>query len=293
MMTKIYYKETAMEEWIEELYCRIGIVSPESMDIHIIADRLGVEIVYEKCRPFSDGEKKVIFLSKRDSDSVSRLVFFHELCHLLRHSGDQRLMPPLFRDGQEIEADHFVMYAAIPYFMVQDLEIPERHDLALQFISDMFKVPKPFAKKRLEQIERRITQGMLDDHLSKVDPQKFDSTDDECMQDDPYILYSFYDFMDDVSGPSQLIVHVNNSLLSSLSDFEIDISGPFEQMDDEEASKYRYTSLKAADLNIRNGHILINFDVLRLKYGKLSNRFVIQMKDVEEILKYEFELANF
>lgn len=292
MMIISYYKETSMEKWIEELYCRIGIVTPSEMDIHIIADNLGIEVVYEKCMPFSDGNKKVIFLNKRDKDSVSRLVFFHELCHLLRHVGDQRLMSPLFREGQEIEADHFAMYASIPFFMLRGLEIPERHDLAVQFIADIFKVPKPFAKKRLSQIERRIAQGMLDEHLSNAKTEKLDTSDDGYTEN-PSMVYSYYDFMDDVSGPSQLIIQLSDAVVSSCSNFEIDISGKFERMDDEEVGKFRYTSLRADDLHCRDGRIIINFDVLRLKYGKFSNHLIIQMKDIEAIMKYEYEIANF
>ena len=57
-----YYKETALEQWITELYSIIDVLTPQDLDIHVIADRLNIEVVYEKCRPFCDANKRVIFL---------------------------------------------------------------------------------------------------------------------------------------------------------------------------------------------------------------------------------------
>ncbi|MCY9577897.1 ImmA/IrrE family metallo-endopeptidase [Paenibacillus alvei] len=42
--------------------------------------------------------------------------FLHELCHLLRHAGNQTIMPEQFTQAQEAEADAFTMYAAMPNF---------------------------------------------------------------------------------------------------------------------------------------------------------------------------------
>ncbi|MNW45570.1 hypothetical protein D3C74_228380 [compost metagenome] len=281
-----------MEEWVEKLFFTIGIVKPEDMDIHFIADRLNIEIVYSKCRPFSDVNKKVIFLNKRDKEPISRFMFYHELCHMLRHAGDQRLLSELFIEGQEIEANHFAMYASMPFYMISELEMPERTDLAVQYLTEVFNVPRSLAKKRLEQILRRIAQGMLDEQSIKVNFDVANNYKEESIKES-YVIYSYHDYTDDVSGPSQLIVHVSDSILSSTSDFSIDVSGSFERLDIEEAIKFNYTSLKPNDLYCRNGHIYINFDILRLKYGKLHNRLVIQMKDIEEIVKYEYEIANF
>lgn len=292
-MMNSYYKETALEEWIKTLYIKIGITTPMNIDIHVIADRLGIRIVYEKCRPFSDANMQVVFLDKRDSSTISKLTFFHELCHLLRHAGDQRLLPALFREAQEIEANQFAMYAATPFFMILGLELPERNNLAVQYLADIFKVPINFAKKRLGQIERRILQGKLDEAKSKKSSLNLISSNMEDSIDEPYLIYSYYDFTDDVSGPSQLILRLNDSLISSISQLDVDIVAPFKQLDDEEAGKFRYTSLDINDLNYRDGRLQLNFDVLRLRYGKISNRLVIQMRDVEALMRYEWEISNF
>lgn len=291
-MQFIYYKETSMEQWIERLYYNLGVLVPKDLDIQIIADKLGIDIIYEKCRPFSDANARAIFLNKRDKEIVSRIVFFHEMCHLLRHSGDQRMMPELFREGQEMEAEQFAMYAAIPFHMIRKLEVPERHDLAIQFFTDHFDVPRTFAEKRLDQINRRIAQGIMDEEISSSRDQIHLSDDVDCLEDS-CSFYSYYDFMNDVDGPSQLIVQIGGSILSTLSDFEIPIDGPFERADEEQIGKYKYTLLNISDLKYRDGRLFINLDVLRLKYGRISNRLIIQMKDVKSILDYEFEASIF
>lgn len=281
-MDNKYYKETALEQWINELYIGINIMTPLDMDIHIIADKLNIDITYDKCRPFSHAGRRIVFLSNKSKDTEARLAFFHELCHILRHVGDQRNMPDLFMEGQEIEAEHFALYAAMPYFMIKSMELPERHDLAVKKIADEFKIPREFADKRVLQIERRIVQGIMDESIRR----KKGPEEDPIIPESGVKLYSYYDYSDDVSGPSQLIVEVSEDIIESQSEMLLDTSGNFERLDDDDAVRYKYTPLTSSDIVYKNGKIGLNFAILKLKYGRVAKRLVLQMRDIEELVNF-------
>ncbi|WGV57973.1 ImmA/IrrE family metallo-endopeptidase [Brevibacillus brevis] len=51
---------------------------------------------------------------------MQREPFYHELYHILRHAGQQIMMPASFRELQESEARNFTMYAAMPLHMLKN-----------------------------------------------------------------------------------------------------------------------------------------------------------------------------
>ncbi|MFD1266290.1 ImmA/IrrE family metallo-endopeptidase [Paenibacillus motobuensis] len=150
-----------MEQWISTEYMSHGIMVPDQLDIDNIAEAFGVELIYEACPSFSDNEDKVIFLNKQTQELSARLIFFHELCHVMRHAGDQRRMPLLFKSAQETEAEQFVLYAAMPFYMMTRLNIPDQHCEAIPFIAEQFQVTLELAERRLDQVQRRVLQGTL------------------------------------------------------------------------------------------------------------------------------------
>lgn len=160
-MLYAYYHETLLEQWINTKCLKHGIMSPADLDIERIAEAFGVELVYETCPSFSDNEEKVIFLNKYTDMEEARVVFFHELCHVLRHAGDQRNMTALFKHAQETEAEQFVLYAAIPFYMFAKLPVPDHRSEAVSYISEQFAVPLELAEQRLDQIQRRVLHGSL------------------------------------------------------------------------------------------------------------------------------------
>ena len=69
------------------------------------------------------------------------------------------MMPEAFRQLQEWDANHFTMYASLPYFMVREYDFNDPyliHDLA-----EDFKVTEHLAKKRMEHIERNMLHHQL------------------------------------------------------------------------------------------------------------------------------------
>ncbi|MGG6314118.1 ImmA/IrrE family metallo-endopeptidase [Paenibacillus macerans] len=160
-MLYAYYHETLLEQWINTKYLNCGIVKPADLDIERIAEAFGVGLVYETCPSFSDNEENVIFLNKHMETIQARVVFFHELCHVLRHAGDQRKMTSLFKNAQETEAEQFVLYAAVPFYMFAKLPVPDHRSEAVAYTAEQFHVPLELAEQRLDQIQRRVLHGSL------------------------------------------------------------------------------------------------------------------------------------
>jgi len=82
-----------------------------------------------------------------------REVFFHELCHLLRHCGNQyKNMPKAFRELQEWDAEHFTRYAAIPFHMLK--YINWKSPLLIKELVKTFCINEKICKYRVEHLYR-------------------------------------------------------------------------------------------------------------------------------------------
>lgn len=156
-----HYHETVLEQWINDQYRSNQILSADDLDISRIAAMFGVDLGFDICRSFSDNNEGVIILDKRESLIRSRMVFFHELCHVLRHVGDQRKMPELFLEAQEADANAFLLYASMPFYMIHELRLPILQNDVIEYLASTFQVPMKLARDRLEQIQRREFQGIM------------------------------------------------------------------------------------------------------------------------------------
>lgn len=163
------YFPTDSERYIKELYTELNFFSPRDIDIDTIATYFDIDIVYYEGRPktkwFPDGSK-IILLNKFTPTYENRLRFFHELCHILKHVGNQDKLPKLFRDLQEEQAFSFQRYAAMPYHFFEPYLKLNCRNTCISAISEDFNVSLDDAKKRLEQVERRIYQGMWDKKIN-------------------------------------------------------------------------------------------------------------------------------
>ncbi|MGF7050373.1 hypothetical protein J2T13_004911 [Paenibacillus sp. DS2015] len=285
-----YYKETVLEQLLNELYLSNCIQAPEDLnDIEAIAESFNAEVFYDTCKPFSDNERRVIFLNIKDNNATSRLNFFHELCHVIRHFGDQRKMARLFKEAQETEADQFVLYAAIPFFMLEILPIPDRRSEAIQYIAETFQVTLKLAEQRLTQIDRRILQGQFDVLIAKhvTTTRHETAATTELPFEDGITLYAYYDSNADIPGPSQIVIEADSAAMNSESGFFFSVDGPFERLEIEDFYGYKCTQLSVNDLRYKDEQIGIDFPTISLKYGGAAKRFVVQMKDIEQVLIFE------
>ncbi len=163
-MMQGYYQMTALEQWTEDLYQRIGVRQPSDISISYIAERLNIWVHYldvrSKAVEAAAGMYSV-YIDNRLPPELQRLEFLHELCHLLRHAGKSTLMPAQFTQAQKDESERFILYASMPYSMISKGSLPELRDDAVAVLAVTFQVPVPLAVQRIDQIQRRIFQGQL------------------------------------------------------------------------------------------------------------------------------------
>ena len=85
------YVKSHLEDFIENLYTKISITSPEQLDIELIARRLNIEVGYShrKSMCAEVGGIMMILLNENISRAEQWQESAHEVCHLLRHTGNQ------------------------------------------------------------------------------------------------------------------------------------------------------------------------------------------------------------
>lgn len=149
-----YTTTTHTEDFIKELYFKIGITKPHNLDYKKIADALGIRVfpapydgpsqaLFVKETPF-------IFLNCNLTSAQTWQDFCHELNHVLQHTGNQSLMSRTWIDYQEKKANTFMYHACMPTFMLDEL-ITNDSSLTITELQQIFNVEYEFAEKRLTQ----------------------------------------------------------------------------------------------------------------------------------------------
>ncbi|MEK1833241.1 ImmA/IrrE family metallo-endopeptidase [Priestia megaterium] len=111
------YHTSLLEDWIEQLYQQIGIYHPEQLDYQTIAKKLNIKL---KFRAISSRlYKDVILIDDRLTPEQQFEEFSHEVCHKLRHAGNHIVMPDMFLELQEFQANHFSLHFCVPTFMLK------------------------------------------------------------------------------------------------------------------------------------------------------------------------------
>lgn len=159
------YTTSALEDWITNFYTRLRILQPKQIKIEYIAKVHEIFIHRKPTPAFYQiiGRYKGITLDGRESSTIQREMFFHELCHILRHSGVQSMMPAAFRELQERDARNFVRYAAIPHHMLKFIDFEESY--VIDQMADLFRITPELCEERLEQIQNRC---MNNKYISKT-----------------------------------------------------------------------------------------------------------------------------
>lgn len=149
------YQTTALEDWVTNWYRSIYIFEPYQINIYYIAS---IHSIFIHRRPMPArydilGRYKAITLDSRTDVIEQREQFFHELSHILRHAGNQTTMNDSFRELQEWDATHFIMYASLPYHMIFQYDWHDPY--IIEMLRNDFKVSKQLCIKRLEKINRK------------------------------------------------------------------------------------------------------------------------------------------
>lgn len=152
-----YYQTTALEDWVTNFYLKLNILTPQDINEDFIAREQRIFLHRKKMAPFFQtvGSYCGITIDIREPKNKQREIFFHELCHVLRHSGNQGIMNKAFRDLQEWDTKHFTKYAAIPHHMIH--YIPLNEENVIDQMVNIFKVTPELCEERLVQIKKGMT----------------------------------------------------------------------------------------------------------------------------------------
>lgn len=143
------YIHTHREDFALAFFNHLKIHVPYEIEPDDIGQKLRIHVLYHHQPTFfiSSAGYKAIYLERNISRQEQRLQFFHELGHLLRHSGSRLFMPAAFSDFQEWDARHFEFYAAMPWSMMRQFNL--KNPDIVEELSEAFVVPKKFVRKKL------------------------------------------------------------------------------------------------------------------------------------------------
>ncbi|MER2190659.1 MAG: ImmA/IrrE family metallo-endopeptidase [Solibacillus sp.] len=144
---------THLEEYVKNLYIKIGITKPHQLDFQKISDALGIQVFYwpDASQALFTGSKGFILLNELLSPQLQWQDYCHELGHVLLHVGNQWQMQESFRAYQEEKANLFMQHACIPTFMLNELNLYDCGPFQVYEVQQLFNVDYSFAHKRLQQ----------------------------------------------------------------------------------------------------------------------------------------------
>ncbi|MCY9350690.1 ImmA/IrrE family metallo-endopeptidase [Bacillus licheniformis] len=147
-----------LEEEVKKIYMKLNIARPEQIDMERIAAAFRIYLHFEEAESgmFHVNGSYSIVLNNKLTPEQQWEDFAHELCHVLKHCGNQFVMNKMFRQLQEFQANSFMYHFCVPTFMLSKMKLPQLKRDAVQLISDMFNVTPPFAEKRLEMYLRKL-----------------------------------------------------------------------------------------------------------------------------------------
>lgn len=170
------YQKTELEMIIENLYKRNDILLPSDLTFNKLKKVFNVEVHFLENAPnraIWDDDDAVIFLNPKLDEKEMRKIFFHELGHPFLHVGSQEQQSTLFRSLQEAQANQFLIYSAIPFFMLESLDLPMHGQAATILIEEIFNIPNEIAAKRMTLIQQRITKRRYDIELTEKIKSKY------------------------------------------------------------------------------------------------------------------------
>lgn len=167
------YKPCELEQWINALYQADGIICAEDLKVERVAGIFQTDVMFYMGPSFADwreGGYSVIFLDRNLPDEELRAVFFHELCHPVRHVGNQAELPLLFTELQEIQAGLFQLYASLPIYMIENYAEQMADTNVAPRLAYEFQLPVELVERRLQQIAGRIRKATEEQKIAGPAP---------------------------------------------------------------------------------------------------------------------------
>ncbi len=280
------YFKTPLEQSIQDVYLENGILTPEDLTIERVSEMFQVDVVFEQGITFSDNQSMVIFLQRGVERTEQQKSFYHELGHVLRHAGDQRLMPKLFRQLQEADAERFSLYAAIPFFMFEKATIPSDEETAAGYISKLFKIPPEFALQRLRQILRRIMETEFLTAFTYTAAASEVKDIPLPMSSEPTVrgIYG----IDDLSSPHTLVIEQRGGFDWDKPLF-IGMNSGIKSVDSRPYSFRDGVIVKSSDISLSSEHIggvMIDMGKIASRHGHSVDRLFLPMEAVDDALNF-------
>ncbi|MBY9077244.1 ImmA/IrrE family metallo-endopeptidase [Paenibacillus sp. HN-1] len=282
-----HYKRTHLEDYVEELYIQHKIGLPVDITISNIAKSMNIIVEYTTIEALKGASfltpfgKYLIVLDERRSPQEQRADFLHELGHLLRHYGNQLVLPESFVRYQEEDAEQFVMYALMPFSMIEQMEFSPDRQQAVNQLAETFAVGTELASKRYDQIVRREAEGaMMSETAAAGIPRKEVKPIDP--QEPQFMVY--YDPSGTLDGPSQMIVILDEWTLMNCREIELPIGGRLLEIDQDEMQGFDGTSVLQQDIVCFDGCVTLQVHELLFRYGLSRRKFVIHMHSVDMLM---------
>ncbi|OAB34167.1 ImmA/IrrE family metallo-endopeptidase [Paenibacillus glacialis] len=284
---------TKTEQFVNDLYQEIGITETHQLEIDELSQLLNIWIHYASIPSRAIDSAKglsTMFIDDRNNLVKQWLEFLHELCHLLRHAGNQTLMPKQFTDAQEKEAERFVLYAAIPFSMLNRLTLPTRKSDAIAFVAHEFRVPLELAERRIEQIEHDNYQSKLMlENNSTFNGSSL--TFDEDLNNDSSLgvrIRAYYDYDGDWSRPHTLVVE-QPAGFNWDSQLPIQIDKNYRQCDIPPYLPGSAASVLSEDIQVihdKPGFVSINLSKIAWRHGKSIDQLFLSVDTIEDALNF-------
>lgn len=280
------YFKTPLEQSIQDVYLENGILTPADLTIERVSEMFQVDVLSEQIITFSDNQSMVIFLQSAVEETEKRKSFYHELGHVLRHAGDQRLMPKLFRQLQEADAERFCLYAAMPFFMFERITLPAEEETAAGYVSKLFKVPPEFALQRLRQIQRRIEEAEFLSAFTYTAATREEMTSPLPMGTEPLVrgIYG----LEDLSSPHTLVIEQRGGF-----DWEkplyIGMNSGIKSVTTRPHSLRDGVIVKSSDITVSSeysGGVMINMGRIASRHGCSADRLFVPMEAIDDALSF-------
>ncbi|NJJ37875.1 ImmA/IrrE family metallo-endopeptidase [Paenibacillus apii] len=280
------YFKTPLEQTIENHYRSLGIIHPIDLSVEKVSQAFGVEVYYKNFKSFSDNELYVIVLNQQDGLFQQRKTFFHELAHVIRHSGDQRRMPELFRQMQEADAERFSLYASMPFFMIESIPLLAAEEEAAGQLATVFHAPPEFALQRLRQIRERIAGAEFFAAAFKYPAVAREEREPIPASTDP-VIRGIYGF-EDLSRPHTLVIEQRAGF-----DWEqplhIVVDGCYKSIDAHPYNRRDTAVVSSGDISITRNRadcLTINMSRVAWRHGTTATRLFLPMEAVDEAINF-------
>ncbi|GAA0313561.1 ImmA/IrrE family metallo-endopeptidase [Bacillus carboniphilus] len=187
------YQTIFLEDWIKDLYDKLDIKNPNQLNIKNISENIGIRLTYRNVT--SRFYKNEIIIDNRQSLQEQWQEFGHELCHALRHEGNQLILPNSFLILQECQANTFMYHFCVPTFMLLEFKLNSLSNVkdGVPLISKTFNVTEKFAEERLKQFKRKMLQAKSDaEHRAYMEAKYPKVNSDNYSEETKAILNKLY-----------------------------------------------------------------------------------------------------